>query len=258
MFLKPLRKTLLTRNSIKYNLRCFLSSNVDWQKYDSEQVHYMKETIPIVDENDNVLRPGSKKECHLLDANNDLILHRAFSAFIFNHENRLLIQQRASEKITFPSFWANSCCSHPLHNKEELDERENIGVKLAAIRKIEHELGMTGFEVKDLTFLTKVLYKGIMENDIWGEYEMDYCLVAKKPFEIEYVQGVLNKNEIAEVKLVDKEELKDMLKRGESGELLITPWFRIICEKFLFSWWDAVERDDVSSVVDEKRIQRFA
>jgi isopentenyldiphosphate isomerase len=30
------------------------------------------------------------------------LLHRAFSVFLFDSENRLLLQQRASEKITFP------------------------------------------------------------------------------------------------------------------------------------------------------------
>jgi isopentenyl-diphosphate delta-isomerase len=30
------------------------------------------------------------------------LLHRAFSVFLFDDENRLLLQQRADEKITFP------------------------------------------------------------------------------------------------------------------------------------------------------------
>ena len=29
------------------------------------------------------------------------LLHRAFSVFLFDNKNRLLLQQRASEKITF-------------------------------------------------------------------------------------------------------------------------------------------------------------
>jgi len=31
------------------------------------------------------------------------LLHRAFSVFLFDSSNRLLLQQRAAEKITFPS-----------------------------------------------------------------------------------------------------------------------------------------------------------
>lgn len=43
------------------------------------------------------------------------ILHRAFSVFLFDDRGRLLLQQRASSKITFPDVWTNTCCSHPLH-----------------------------------------------------------------------------------------------------------------------------------------------
>jgi isopentenyl-diphosphate delta-isomerase len=40
----------------------------------------------------------------------DGVLHRAFSAFVFNGNNELLVQKRAAEKITFPGLWANTCC----------------------------------------------------------------------------------------------------------------------------------------------------
>lgn len=43
------------------------------------------------------------------------VLHRAFSVFLFDDRGRLLLQQRASSKITFPDVWTNTCCSHPLH-----------------------------------------------------------------------------------------------------------------------------------------------
>ena len=32
------------------------------------------------------------------------LLHRAFSVFLFNSDGKLLLQQRASEKITFPGI----------------------------------------------------------------------------------------------------------------------------------------------------------
>ena len=41
--------------------------------------------------------------------------HRAFSVFLFDEKGRMLLQQRAKSKITFPSVWTNTCCSHPLH-----------------------------------------------------------------------------------------------------------------------------------------------
>ena len=39
---------------------------------------------------------------HLMENIDRGLLHRAFSVFLFDSKNRLLLQQRASEKITFP------------------------------------------------------------------------------------------------------------------------------------------------------------
>lgn len=55
------------------------------------------------------------------------LLHRAFSVFLFNSENKLLLQQRATEKITFPDMWTNTCCSHPLNTASELIEEDQLG-----------------------------------------------------------------------------------------------------------------------------------
>ena len=49
---------------------------------------------------------------HLMTNINQGLLHRAFSVFLFNSKNELLLQQRASSKITFPLMWTNTCCSH--------------------------------------------------------------------------------------------------------------------------------------------------
>jgi isopentenyl-diphosphate delta-isomerase len=64
------------------------------------------------------------------------LLHRAFSLFLFDKQGRLLLQQRSPEKITFPLYWANTCCSHPLYNEAEMELENGLGVKRAAIRKV--------------------------------------------------------------------------------------------------------------------------
>ena len=99
--------------------------------YDTEQVDMMAERVILVDTEDRVLGSMSKVDAHRGDG----VLHRAFSIHIFDDQNRLLMQKRASHKITFPDVWANTVCSHPLHVPEELNDVEgNIGTKLASMR----------------------------------------------------------------------------------------------------------------------------
>ena len=105
------------------------------------------------------------------------LLHRAFSVFLFNDKNELLLQQRASEKITFPDMWTNTCCSHPLHMATETGS--NLpdavrGVKNAARRKLDHELGIKPEQVpfEDFHFLTRIHYKA-PSNGQWGEHESE-------------------------------------------------------------------------------------
>merc|ERR1712146_202655 len=107
-------------------------------------VELMKEMCILVDEHDHVIGESPKGVCHLNEKIAEGMLHRAFSVFLFNHEGKLLLQQRASEKITFPNYWTNTCCSHPLatSDKAEMDEANAIGVKRAARRKIKQEMGL--------------------------------------------------------------------------------------------------------------------
>lgn len=119
---------------------------VTLSQYDATQIGLMAEECILVDKQDKVLGPDTKKSCHL-NANIDQgKLHRAFSVFLFDSTNKLLLQQRSSAKITFPEYFTNTCCSHPLFRPEELDGVN--GVKIAAQRKLNHELGIPYDEVR--------------------------------------------------------------------------------------------------------------
>jgi len=105
------------------------------------------------------------------------LLHRAFSVFLFNDKNELLLQQRATEKITFPDMWTNTCCSHPLSVSTETGSNlpdSILGVKNAARRKLDHELGINKDQVplKDFHFLTRIHYKAPSDGK-WGEHESE-------------------------------------------------------------------------------------
>ena len=99
---------------------------------DADQTSMMSESCILVDNEDNAVGSMSKLESHYMEGR----LHRAFSVLLFNSKDELMVQKRASSKITFPSVWANSCCSHPLMvnvNGSDVEE----GVVDAAVRKME-------------------------------------------------------------------------------------------------------------------------
>lgn len=117
-------------------------AEVDLSKLDDVQVTLLKEECILVDEQDKVVGSDTKKNCHLNVNIESGKLHRAFSVFLFNSEGKLLLQQRSEAKITFPGTFTNTCCSHPLYFPEELEETDCLGVKRAAQRKLQQELGI--------------------------------------------------------------------------------------------------------------------
>ena len=140
---------------------------------DSIQESLMAEALIQVTENDKVIGPISKFDGHYLDGK----FHRAFSVMLFDSSGRLLLQRRASHKITFPDVWANSCCSHPLHSEEEMELKDALGVKRAAVRKLEQELGIHPSQVpiEKFDFVTKMRYQA-RQDEYWIEREIDHCL----------------------------------------------------------------------------------
>ena len=198
------------------------------QGYDSEQIEMMEENCILVDKEDNIIGKDSKVNCHLGEGK----LHRAFSVLLFNNSGDLLIQKRAREKITFPSIWANSCCSHPLHIESEITGIE--GAKNAAKRKMEQELGIDPnlIDLEKLNYITKMRYKA-RADEKWVEYEIDYIFAIKCDVNINP-----NKIEIEDTKYVNPEELEDIFRDRKSK---IGPWFRIIKENFLNDIWKSLD-----------------
>ncbi|KIK70968.1 hypothetical protein GYMLUDRAFT_33059 [Collybiopsis luxurians FD-317 M1] len=208
-------------------------ASIDLSGYDPIQSKLMDERCILVDENDNALGAVDKKTCHLMENINKGLLHRAFSAFVFRpSDGKLLLQKRAPEKITFPNMWTNTCCSHPLDDFEaEKVEKDQLGVRVAASRKLEHELGIPSNQtpVDDFQYLTRIHYLAPSDG-MWGEHEVDYIL-----FITADVTVTPNLNEICDFKYVDKAELQTMFEEPGNS---FTPWFKLIAREFLFGWWD--------------------
>ena len=65
----------------------------------------IKDSVLVLDNDDNVVGSASKRLSHEFTGEQARgILHRAFSVFLFDESTgELLLQQRASSKITFPN-----------------------------------------------------------------------------------------------------------------------------------------------------------
>lgn len=164
------------------------------------------EKVVLVDENDNQIGLEEKVKAHLGQG----ILHRAFSIFVFNSKKELLLQQRASEKMLWPLYWTNTCCSHP---------REDENYQEAGQRRLNEELGFTC----PLEYIGKFQYQANY-RDIGAENELCSVLIGDYDGQVN-----VNEKEINDYKWVNFEELKqDILENPDT----YTPWFKIELDKF--------------------------
>ncbi|MEL0311146.1 MAG: isopentenyl-diphosphate delta-isomerase [Candidatus Poseidoniales archaeon] len=192
---------------------------------DSSQLEMMKEMCMAVDENDRVIDSVSKIDCHRGKG----IRHRAFSVLIFDSEDRLLMQQRSSEKITFPGIWANSCCSHPLDIENENGDPVE-GVIHASKRKMLQELGIP-LEVSsnwEFNHIGRFEYSCRWDDD-WIEHEIDHVLIVRASPNLS-----INRNEIKDTKWLNHQEIIEMLEgENEWKDAIVAPWFRMIWKHFI-------------------------
>jgi isopentenyl-diphosphate delta-isomerase len=136
-------------------------------KYCASQTKNFDEPLILVDHQDREIGTTSKLDGHLKSKANKHA-HRAFSVFLFNEDNKLLLQKRSLKKVTFPNLWSNTCCSHPIYNELEKEVKDNSGIRHAASRRMEIELGM-GY-IKNYYLFDRILYRAD-SDEMFEEYE---------------------------------------------------------------------------------------
>ena len=171
----------------------------------SEVVSSNAEDLILVDAADNPVGFLDKSSCH----DGKGVLHRAFSAFVFNDRGEVLIQKRAAEKRLWPSYWSNSCCSHP---------RRGETMEVAVRRRLNQELGLPANEVRDLRYLYKFEYRAAF-GAAGSEHEL--CSVFQAQFGGE---PVFNVTEVEDWAWVPPTELTRRLAEQSSR---FTPWLRL-------------------------------
>lgn len=205
----------------------------------------LQERCILVDNLDRAIGEATKKVCHEVNADGSLLLHRAFSVFLFNTKGELLLQKRSGNKITFPGHYTNTCCSHPLAEiPGETVEEDAIGIRRAAVRRLCYELGIPSTEIQpnELFYLTRIYYEAVSGNR-WGEHEIDYVLFMQK----DNVTIDPNPDEVSEVQWVSRSEIENFVKTVQSP---LTPWFRLILKYKLLHWWDNLGALDKLQDVD--------
>jgi isopentenyl-diphosphate delta-isomerase len=165
----------------------------------------VEEKVILVDANDNPIGLMNKLEAH-----EKAVLHRAFSVFILNDKNELMLQQRAHHKYHSPLLWTNTCCSH---------QRENESNIQAGTRRLREEMG---FET-ELKEMFHFIYKAPFDNGL-TEHELDHVMLGYY-----YEMPDINKDEVESWKWMKIEDVKnDMIMNPN----LYTVWFKIIFEEF--------------------------
>ena len=164
-----------------------------------------EEQVILVNENDEPIGLMDKMEAH-----EKAVLHRAFSVFILNDKNEVMLQQRAHHKYHSPLLWTNTCCSHQRAGETNIE---------AGNRRLFEEMG---FEA-DLKELFHFIYKAPFDNGL-TEHELDHVMIGyynDKP--------IINVDEVESWKWMKIESIKgDMIQ----NPALYTVWFKIIFDQF--------------------------
>lgn len=164
-----------------------------------------EEKVILVNEQDEQIGLMPKMEAH-----EKALLHRAFSVFVFNEKNELMLQQRALSKYHSPGLWTNTCCSHQREGESNIE---------AGRRRLQEEMGFTTELEDTISFIYKVPF----DNGL-TEHEFDHILVGNYEG-----QPNINPDEVADWKWMSLEDVK---KDMEENPSLYTEWFIIIFDKY--------------------------
>ncbi|GGD15293.1 isopentenyl-diphosphate Delta-isomerase [Flavobacterium orientale] len=164
-----------------------------------------EEKVILVNENDEPIGLMNKLEAH-----EKAVLHRAFSVFILNDKNEVMLQQRAHQKYHSPLLWTNTCCSH---------QREGETNIQAGIRRLYEEMGFTA-ELKELFHF---IYKAPFDNGL-TEHELDHVMIGYYNDEPK-----INPDEVESWKWMSIEAIKDDIQIQSEN---YTVWFKIIFDEF--------------------------
>ncbi|ASO19176.1 isopentenyl-diphosphate delta-isomerase [Actinoalloteichus hoggarensis] len=159
--------------------------------------------VELVDEQGRTVGRSSVHDAH----SDGGILHRAFSVMLIDDRDRVLLQQRSSAKLRFPTRWTNTCCGHPWPGEP---------VATAARARLREELGV---EVAELSDAGAFVYRAPDAEQGYVEHEYDHVLIGR-------FEGEPGAVDPSEVRALRWEPLTEVLAAvAEGGREDFTPWF---------------------------------
>lgn len=159
----------------------------------------MEEYFDVLDEKGNFTNTvETRKKCHA-----EGLWHKAVVVFIINSKNQVLLQKRSKNKRMWPDMWDITAGGH-------VDAGE-FGFQ-SVLRESEEELGIK-LKKEDLTFIGSSLSTNI-KGDIVNKHFNEYYIATK---EIDETKLHLQKEEVSEVKWIDKDEIIEKIKNNYEG-----------------------------------------
>jgi isopentenyl-diphosphate Delta-isomerase len=169
------------------------------------KVKMIEENVILVNTKDEPIGLMPKLEAH-----EKALLHRAFSVFVLNNKNQIMLQQRAHHKYHSPLLWTNTCCSH---------QREGESNIQAGTRRLFEEMGFNT-ELKELFHF---IYKAPFDNGL-TEHELDHVMIGY------YNESpMINPEEVEDWKWMGIEEVQSDIQLHPEK---YTVWFKIIFDEF--------------------------
>lgn len=165
----------------------------------------IEENVILVNQKDEQIGLMPKMEAH-----QKAMLHRAFSVFILNDKNEIMLQQRASQKYHSPLLWTNTCCSHHREGETNIE---------AGKRRLFEEMGFDT-SLKELFYF---IYKAPFDNGL-TEHELDHVMIGYYNNEPK-----INLDEVENWKWMGIEEVAKDINLSPNA---YTVWFKIIFDKF--------------------------
>lgn len=165
----------------------------------------IEENVILVNQNDEQIGLMPKLEAH-----EKAVLHRAFSVFVLNSKNEIMLQQRAHQKYHSPLLWTNTCCSHQREGESNIE---------AGSRRLFEEMGFKT-ELKELFHF---IYKAPFDNGL-TEHELDHVMIGYYNENPE-----INLEEVEDWKWMKIEDIKEDIEKHPE---IYTVWFKIIFDEF--------------------------